>query len=195
MFADSARPDSPLGAMLLPVDDAKLVLRLLTEDSSIRSAVRISGVSPLPRLGQRARVFLSLWRVASQIATFPSPAVATERSLQHRTSRRADRTVLRGSYGGSSVARICQKNNFHFINVLQVRHCDVCARCRAAARGVLASALLYTKVTTSNGRFQFGWPAGPRTLIGGMVALPLTIQHRQSGFGGVRGPLFCAGVC
>lgn len=40
-----ARPASLLGDMLLPEAEAKMVLKLLVEGSSIRSAVRITGVS------------------------------------------------------------------------------------------------------------------------------------------------------
>jgi transposase-like protein len=36
--------DKPLGAMQIPVDDAKLALRMLVEGSSLRSAARITGL-------------------------------------------------------------------------------------------------------------------------------------------------------
>ena len=36
------------------------------------------------------------------------------------------------------------------------------------------------------------WPAGPRTYVRRVVALPLTIQHCQSGFGTSEARFFCA---
>ena len=41
----------------------------------------------------------------------------------------------------------------------------------------------YYELLRSMGRKQTRWPAGPRTKIRGMVALPLTIQQRQKVFG------------
>ncbi|MCE9547509.1 MAG: hypothetical protein K8T25_18720 [Planctomycetia bacterium] len=58
------QPVKPLGDMTVPVPDAKLVLRLLTEGSSIRSAERITGVNRnticklLVYFGEACQVFL-----------------------------------------------------------------------------------------------------------------------------------------
>jgi len=60
------RQPNPLGVMRLPVDDAKLVLRMLVEGSSLRSAARIIGVNRktvcklLVKFGESCKRFLDV---------------------------------------------------------------------------------------------------------------------------------------